>query len=259
MSYAPIEGGQLFYRFDGKEDLPVLVFSNSLGTDLSMWEAQAPVFSQEFRVVCYDSRGHGRSTVIAGEYSMERLGRDVLSLLDHLGVQKAHFCGLSVGGMVGQWLALNAPERWDKVVLSSTAAKIGTPEIWMQRVETIRKEGIAAIVPPLLERWFSADFRRRDPETVERYRKLVESTPVEGYLSTCAAIRDANFRSEVSRIRPKTLVIAGTHDTSTPPEGCRFLAEQIPEAQYVELNAAHLSNVELPQRFNEEVLRFINS
>jgi 3-oxoadipate enol-lactonase len=259
MAYAPVEGGQLFYRVDGKPDSPVLVFSNSLGTDHSMWRAQAPVFSGQFRVVRYDSRGHGGSTVTPGEYTIERLGRDVLSLLDHLEVKTAFYCGLSVGGLVGQWLAAHSGERFDRVVLSSTAAKIGTPEIWKQRIETIRKEGIAAIVPPLLERWFTAGFRQREPGTVERFRKMVESTPAEGYLATCAAIRDADFRGEVSRIRLKTLVIAGTHDTSTPPEGGRFLAQQIPGATYVELDAAHLSNVELPQRFSEEVLRFLKS
>jgi 3-oxoadipate enol-lactonase len=259
MAYAHIEGGQLFYCIDGKPDLPVLILSNSLGTDHSMWEAQVPAFSQQFCVIRYDSRGHGSSTVTPGEYTIERLGRDVLSLLDHLEVKTAFYCGLSVGGLTGQWLALHAPERFDKVVLSSTAAKSGTTETWQARIETIRKDGISAILGPLLERWFTAGFRQREPETVERFRKMVESTPLDGYLGTCAVVRDADFRGEVSRIRLKTLVIAGTHDTSTPPEGGRFLAQQIPGAAYVELDAAHLSNVELPQRFTEEVMRFLKS
>ena len=259
MAYAPIEGGQLFYRTDGKPDLPVLVLSNSLGTDHSMWQAQLPAFSEQFRLVRYDSRGHGASTVTPGEYTIERLGRDVLSLLGHLKIETAFYCGLSLGGLVGQWLGLHAPERFHKVVLSSTAAKIGTPEVWDGRIESIRTGGVAAIIPPLLERWFTAGFRQREPGTVERIRKMVESTPLDGYLGACAAIRDVDFRGELSRIRMKTLVISGTHDTSTPPEGGRFLARQIPGAKYVEFDAAHLLNVELPRQFSEEVLRFLNA
>jgi 3-oxoadipate enol-lactonase len=259
MPFAPVENGQLHYRLDGSPNLPVLVLSNSLGTDHSMWDAQVPSFTQKFHLLRYDSRGHGASTVSAGDYTMERLGKDVLTLLDHLGIATVSFCGLSVGGMVGQWLGLNAPERLNQLVLCSTAAKIGNEEIWNSRIEAVRKSGVRSISDAILQRWFTPAFQQREPGTVARVRKMLEAASDEGYIATCAAIRDAYFRPEVTRIRSKTLVTSGTHDVATPPADGRWLAEQIPGSQYQELDAAHLSNIELPQPFSEAVLNFLVS
>jgi 3-oxoadipate enol-lactonase len=259
MLFAPVEDGQLHYRLDGIPNLPVLMLSNSLGTDHSMWDVQVPAFTQKFRLLRYDSRGHGASTVSPGDYTMERLGRDVLALLDHLGMATVSFCGLSVGGMVGQWLGLNAPERFNKFVLCSTAAKIGNEELWNSRIEAVRKNGVRSISDAILQRWFTPAFQQREPSTVARVRKMLEAAPDAGYVATCAAIRAADFRSDVSHIRSKTLVIAGTHDAATPPADGRRLAEQIPGSQYKELDAAHLSNIELPQPFSEAVLKFLFS
>jgi 3-oxoadipate enol-lactonase len=259
MPFAPVGDLQLHYRFDGKPDLPVLVLSNSLGTDLSMWDAQVPALSPHFRLLSYDSRGHGASTFSGGEFTIETLGKDVVGLLDHAGVATASFCGISVGGMVGQWLGLHAGERLTKLVLCNTAAQIGTAESWNARMEAVRQGGTPSVSEAILERWFTVPFHQRAPGTVDRFRKMLKTTPSESYLATCAAIRDADFREEVSRIRAKTLVIAGTLDKATPPEGGRFLAEQIPGARYVELDTAHLSNVESPERFSDEVLKFLTS
>lgn len=257
MPFAPADSGQIHYRLDGKQELPVLVLSNSLGTDLSMWDAQVSAFTQHFRVLRYDSYGHGASTFGVGGFAIDKLGQDVLRLLDHLEIATVSFCGLSVGGLVGQWLGLNAVKRVDKLALCNTAAKIGTAEGWNARIDAIHKGGIASISKEILERWFTRPFHDREPGTVDRFRKILETTMPESYAATCAAIRDADLRGEVSKIRAKTLVITGTQDRATPPEGGQYLAECIPRAKYVEFDTAHLSNVELPQRFSEEVLEFL--
>jgi 3-oxoadipate enol-lactonase len=259
MPFAPVEGGQLHYQFDGKPELPVVVLSNSLGADLTMWDAQAPAFTQKFRVLRYDSRGHGASTISIGPYQIDMLGKDVIRLVDHLGITAFSFCGLSVGGMVGQWLALHESSRLVKLVLCNTAAHIGTAEKWNERIQAVRKGGVRSISRATLERWFTPSFHKQKPDTVDRIRRILEATSSESYIAAAEAIRDADFRNEISRIRTKTLVIAGTQDTSTPPEGGRFLAERISGSQYVEFDTAHLSNVEWPQRFSEEVLKFLLS
>jgi len=259
MPFAPVENGQLFYRVDGKPDLPALVLTNSLGTDHTMWDAQVGAFTGKFQLLRYDSRGHGASTVIPGDYTMEMLGKDVLSLLDHLGLATASFCGLSIGGMVGQWLGLNAPDRVKKIVLCNTAAKIGSEETWNGRIETVRKNGMRSISEVTLQRWFTSGFQQREPATAARIRKILEAMAAEGYASTCAAIRAADFRPEVRRIRASTLIVAGTHDPATTPADGQWLAQQIPGAQYKEFNTAHLSNVEAPQAFSDAVLKFLVS
>ena len=257
MPFAPVKGGQIHYRLDGQRELPVLVLSNSLGADLSMWDAQVAAFSDRFHLLRYDSYGHGASTFTAGGFGIERLGQDVVRLLDHLGIPKASFCGLSVGGLVGQWLGLNAAERVEKLVLCNTAAKIGNADGWNARIDAVSTGGIPSLSKGILERWFAPPFHEREPHTVERFRQILEATPPESYMATCAAIRDADLRGEISKIRAQTLAITGTQDKATPPEGGRYLAELIPGAKYVELDTAHLSNVELPLRFSEEVLQFL--
>jgi 3-oxoadipate enol-lactonase len=257
MPFAPVSGGKIHYRLDGQQGKPVLVFSNALGTDLSMWDAQVAEFARHFRVLRYDSYGHGASSFETGGFQIERLGKDVVELFDHLEIKSAAFCGLSVGGLVGQWLGLHASNRLMKLVLCNTAAQIGNSDAWNARIESVNKGGIAAISNGVLERWFTPAFHQREPGTVERLRKILESTSPESYAATAAAIRDADFRGDISKIRTDTLVIAGLQDKSTPPEGGRYLAQQIANSKYVELDAAHLSNVELPQRFSEEVLKFL--
>jgi|SRR5579872_1133310 len=257
MPFAPVEGGQIHYRFDGQQESPVLVLSDSLGTDLSMWDAQVPAFTQNFRVLRYDSYGHGESTFAGGGFKIDRLGQDVVRLLDHLGIANVSFCGLSVGGLVGQWLGLHAVERLKQLVLCNTAAHIGTADGWNARIDAVKRGGLASISEGILDRWFTPRFHESNPDTVNHFRKMLESTPAESYIATCAAIRDADLREEVSKIRVKALVIAGMQDKATPPEGGRYLAEKIVGSKYVEFDTAHLSNVELPQRFSEEVLKFL--
>jgi 3-oxoadipate enol-lactonase len=250
---------RIHYALEGQSGAPALVLSNSLGTNYSMWDPQLPELRKKLRVLRYDTRGHGQSSLTPGPYSIEQLGRDVMALLDALDLDRVHFCGLSMGGMIGMWLGANAPERLNKLVLCNTAAKIGTSEVWNARIEAVRKNGMKSVASAVVERWFSPAFREKPPATVSSTLKMLEAANPEGYAACCAAIRDFDYREQLSRIRVPTLVIAGAHDPSTPPADGRFLADQIQGAQYAELDAAHLSNIEAQDRFNNEVAKFLNS
>lgn len=247
------------YALEGRSEATVLVMSNSLGTNYSMWDPQVPEFLKSFRVLRYDTRGHGQSTVTPGPYSIEQLGKDVLGLTDGVGVKRFHFCGLSMGGMIGMWLAANAPERVNKLVLCNTAAKIGTPEVWNARIEAIRKDGMKPVAASVVERWFTTAFREKDRATVARTQKMLEEANAEGYVANCAAVRDFDFRERLGAIHKTSLVISGKHDPATTPADGRFLAEHIAGARFVELNAAHLSNIEDGERFTREVSMFLKA
>ena len=259
MPFADVTDGRLHYEIAGSPTAPLLVLSNSLGTNFSMWEPQLPELSKRWRILRYDTRGHGQSSVTRGPYSMAQLGRDVLDLLTALGIAKFSFCGLSLGGMTGMWLGLHAPERLQKLVLCSTGAKIGTAETWNARIETVRKGGMKSIGTITMERWFTARFRAQRPEIVERTQKMVESANPKGYIACCGALRDCDLREAVAGIRSATLVISATHDPATPPSDGRFLTEHIRGARYVELDAAHLSNIEQQERFSSEVTKFLTA
>jgi 3-oxoadipate enol-lactonase len=259
MPFVQLKDARIHYELAGPENAPVLALSNSLGTNYSMWDAQALEFTKSLRVLRYDTRGHGQSSVTPGPYSIEQLARDVIELLDILHLDKAHFCGLSMGGMIGMWLGANAPNRLRKMVLCNTAAKIGSAEIWNTRIETVRKSGMQAVACSIIERWFTAAFRAKAPALVAEAQHMLESANAEGYAACCAAIRDMDQREKLSAIRVPTLVIAGAHDPVTPPAEGHYLAEHIPGARYAEMNAAHLSNIEDRDRFTAEVQAFLNS
>jgi 3-oxoadipate enol-lactonase len=254
---AKVNATHIHYAFSGPEDAPVLLLSHSLGTDFTMWDAQLPQFSNSFRVLRYDTRGHGQSEVSRGPYDFDKLGRDVLGLADELGIGKFSFCGLSMGGVTGMWLGTNASYRLEKLVLCSTAAKIGNADTWNARIAAVRKGGMKAIAAGTMERWFTAGFREREPQTVERIQKMVESSSPEGFIACCEALREADFRESIAQIRTPTLVISGTHDAGTTPADGKFIASQIPGAHYVELDAAHLSNIEQQEAFTEAVSKFL--
>lgn len=257
MSFVDIEGGRIHYRFDGAAQAPVLVLSNSLGTDLSIWDQQVATFSRHFRVLRYDSRGQGSSMVTPAPYTLERLGRDVIEMLDALGIVRAHFCGLSLGGMIGMWLAINAPLRIGKLALCNTAALIGPPELWNFRIDAVGKAGMAPLADSVLARWFTPAFLERAPADLQRLRQTLLRTPAEGYAGCCAAIRDADLRTAIGLIEAPTLVISGTGDTATPPADGRFLVQAISGARYVELQAAHMSIIEAAGPFTETVTDFL--
>jgi 3-oxoadipate enol-lactonase len=247
------------YALEGRSDAAALVLSNSLGTNYTMWDPQVPEFLKTLRVLRYDTRGHGQSSVTPGPYSIEQLGKDLLGLADAAGVKSFHFCGLSMGGMIGMWLAAHAPERVNKLVLCNTAAKIGTFETWNARIAAIQKDGMKPMAAAVVERWFTPPFREKDRATVAQTQKMLEEANPEGYAANCAAVRDFDFRERLGEIHKTTLVISGKHDTATTPADGRFLAEHIEGARYAELNAAHLSNIEDREPFTREVSKFLNS
>jgi len=259
MPFVDAGGTRLFHRFDGSPDKPVLVLSNSLGSDLGMWDPQMPALTERFRVLRYDSRGHGQSAVPPGPYRIEDLGRDLLALLDALGLSRVHYCGLSLGGMVGMWLGVNAPDRVDRLVLCNTSAYLGPPELWNARIEAVRGSGMQAVVPQVLERWLTPSYRARAPEAVEKVRRMLLATPPEGYVACATAIRDMDQRESISAIRAPALVVVGARDPATPPEHGRQIAERVRGAKVVELPAAHLSNVEAADRFTAAVLEFLGA
>ena len=252
-----VNATHIHYEFSGPEDAPVLLLSHSLGTNFTMWDAQLPQLSNSFRVLRYDTRGHGQSEISRGPYDFDKLGRDVLGLADELGIAKFSFCGLSMGGVTGMWLGTNASYRLHKLVLASTAAKVGTAETWNARIDAVRKDGMKAVAQGTMERWFTARFREREPQTVERIQKMVESTNPEGFIACCEALREADFRESIKQIRTPTLIISGTHDVGTTPADAKFLTTQIAGARYVELDAAHISNIEQREQFTQEVSDFL--
>jgi len=236
---------------------PVLVLSNSLGTNLSMWEPQMKEFSKRFRVLRYDTRGHGQSSIPAGDYTIEQLGRDVVGLLDRLGLERALFCGLSMGGMIGMWLGAHAPGRLDRLVLCNTAARVGTAETWNARIETVHKSGMKPVAAAVIERWFTPEFRAAYPQRVAVVQAMLENAPPQGYAACCAAVRDMDLRKTVAQIPVPTLVVYGAKDPATSPVDAEFLVKRIRGAQSVELNAAHLSNVEQAEAFTKAVGGFL--
>jgi 3-oxoadipate enol-lactonase len=257
MPFADLPHARIHYALSGDSSLPALVLSTSLGTDFSLWDAQAPEFAKHFRLLRYDMRGHGQSSVSAPPYSVPDLVSDVLSLVDTLDIDRFHWCGLSVGGMIGMTLALKSPSRLRKLILCSTAAKIGTQESWNARIDTVRTQGMKEIARATPPRWFTRNFQNNSPDVVAAVVRSIESLNPDGYIGGCCAVRDFDARNTVSGIRLPVLVISATHDPAAPPSDGRFLADQIPGAAYLELNASHISVMEDPQRFTNEVLTFL--
>ena len=252
------DGVRIAYRFDGAPDKPVLLLSNSIGTDLHMWDVTVPGLAEHFHVLRYDARGHGASDAPSGAYSMDRLGRDVVELLDALGIQHVHMLGLSLGGIVAQWLAIHVPERIDRLVLSNTAAHIGPTQYFDQAIKELQQApDMQATTETFLRNWFPARMlEARDP-AVEPFRSALLATPREGIIGGWTAVRDADLRRTITLITQPTLIIAGQHDTVTSARHGEEIAAAIPGAQMRLLDTVHLANVELPDAFLEAVLDFL--
>ena len=257
MPFAQLPDVRLHYRIDGDAASPPLLLSNSLGTSFEMWEPQMAALAARFRVVRYDSRGHGRSEVTPGPYTIAMLAQDAAGLLDALSIARAHFCGLSMGGMVGMWLGVNAPARVDRLVLANTGAKIGTAEMWNARIDAVRQGGTAAVAGSVLKRWLSPQLLEQPTPLIVQLRRTFEATTTEGYVASCAAVRDMDQRQSLHRIRAPTLVIAGADDSVTTPSDLHFIADEIRGARYVELHASHLSNIQAAPAFTQALLQFL--
>lgn len=251
------DGCRIAWRMEGNATGPILLLSNSLGTDMDMWAPQIEALGATHHVLRYDSRGHGRSGVPDGDYDLQRLGRDVLDLLDQFEIPRVDFCGLSLGGMVGQWLGVHAPGRIGKLVIANSSPHMGPASAWHDRIALVRASGMAAIADAVTERWFTPAFRAASPAAVARIRDMLLNTDPDGYCGSCAAIAAMDMRPALPRISSPTLVIGGTLDPATPPEHARLLAESIAGSTLYELPAAHLSNIELPEGFTAAVAAFL--
>ncbi|MES2795338.1 MAG: 3-oxoadipate enol-lactonase [Bacteroidota bacterium] len=247
------------YKIQGTPNSPTLIFSNSLGSEMMMWDELIPNLLPYFRVLQYDTRGHGGSFNLADNqsYTIDLLGQDVIALIDDLNIETAYFCGLSMGGLIGQWLGIHHPERFKKIILSNTAAKIGTAENWNNRIEAIAKEGLESLVESMMERWFSENFRQSNTERVNEIKTMFLGNNVTGYSKCCEVIRDADFRENLKDLAVKTLVITGDEDPVTNIEQAEFLANNIPDAALKILKAKHLSATELPKEFAAVLIDFL--
>jgi 3-oxoadipate enol-lactonase len=251
---------ELHHDIAGAEDAPPLVLSNSLGSDLSMWDPQIDALAERFRVIRYDQRGHGRSPVPDGPYSIDDVGADALALLDRLGLERAHWCGLSLGGMTGMWLAINAPERIDRLALLCTSAKLGPPENWAERAATVREHGTAAIADAGLRRWVTDEFIEAQPDTARRLHRMMLDTPDEGYAACCEVIQHMDLEPRLGEIRAPTLVIAGDQDPATPPEHAERIVAAVDGARMEVVSPGkHLASVERAEEVTALLLEHLEA
>jgi 3-oxoadipate enol-lactonase len=249
---------EVHHMLEGPEDAPVLVLSNSLGTTLGMWDEQAPALSERFRLLRYDHRGHGGSPVPPDPYKIEVLGRDVLVLLDRLEVGCFSFCGLSIGGMVGMWLAGEVPERVERLVLCCTSARFA-PDAYDSRARTVRADGVGAVADAVLERWFTPAFRTSRPDVPGWARRMLLDTPAEGYAECCEAVRDADLGARLGAISAPTLVIAGADDPAAPPDQAEFIRDSSLDASLQVIpDAAHLANIEQPEAITHAIIDHVS-
>jgi 3-oxoadipate enol-lactonase len=250
---------RISYSVEGPATAPVILFINSIATTRDLWSRQVAAFAGTHRVITYDARGHGRSSAPAGDYTVEQLGRDALAILDAERVDAAHVCGISLGGITTMWLGVHAPDRVRSLTVANTAARIGSVEMWTERIGMVRDKGMTALADMTMPRWFTEEFRRREPATVETFRVMVAACPTEGYLGCCAALRDEDLREAITSIRCPVLAIAGRADVATSPDSLQFVHEQIEGSKMVMLDAAHLSNVECAEEFNAVLGGFLGT
>jgi 3-oxoadipate enol-lactonase len=259
MLFAEVNGTTLHYRFDGPDQGPVVMLSNALASDLTMWEFQVPALVEAgYRVLRYDSRGHGHSAVPDGPYSIELLAADAVGIMDAFDLEKVHFCGLSKGGMVGQMLGTQYGDRLISLTLSSTAAYMAPKEIWDERIETVRKGGMAVVVDATIDRWFTKAGQMRLESSVKKVRRVILNTPVEGFCACCTAIRDMDQRESIRAVSTQTLVMVGEHDSGTPVSTAKYIHQGITSSKLTIIpDAAHFVQMEQSSIFNHTLLEFI--
>jgi 3-oxoadipate enol-lactonase len=255
-----ISGTTINYRFDGPELGPVVMLSNSLASNLTMWDFQMRALVEAgYRVLRYDSRGHGMSAVTEGPYSIDLLVEDTVGLMDGFGLEKVHFCGLSMGGMVGQMLGVRHGDRLISLILCATSAHIGPREIWDERIELVQRNGMGAVADTTIDRWFTKAGQERFPDEVEKVKQMILNTPVEGFCACCAAIRDMDQRESIDTISTPSLVVVGEHDPGTPVAASELIHDRIAASDLkVISDAAHFVNVEQMKVFNDTILTFLH-
>lgn len=247
----------IHFQTFGDSSKPALIFSNSLGTKLSMWQTQIDHFQKDHFVICYDTRGHGQSSTPQGPYNIDQLGQDVVNLIDHLKIEKADFCGISMGGLTGQWLAIHRPEHFNHVVVCNTAAKIGEEQAWLDRAKLVREQGLKPIAETAALRWFTEPFIQSQATIVASLSNDLAASSAEGYASCCEALAKADLRDQLGKITIPVLIIAGQKDPVTTIIDGQYMLDRIANAQLVEINASHISNIEKPQDFNQALTQFL--
>ena len=248
---------EINYQTFGDANHPAIVFSNSLGTKYSMWQVQIEHFQKDHFVICYDTRGHGQSSAPQGPYTIDQLGQDMVNLLDHLNIQKADFCGISMGGVTGQWLAIHHSARFNHVIVCNTAAKIGQEQAWLDRAKLVREQGLKPIAETAALRWFTERFIQSQSTIVESMSNDLAAGSAEGYASCCEALAKADLREDLKSISVPVLVIAGQQDPVTTVADGQFMVDRIANAELFEIDASHISNVEKPQEFNQALEKFL--
>lgn len=258
MNVTRVNGVQLHYAVEGPHDKPVMVFSGSLGSDFRMWDRLVDRLAGRYRMVRYDKRGHGLSEAPARPYRMDDHVADLIGLLDHLGLDRIVLCGLSVGGLIAQGIAARQPDRVSALILCDTAARIGDDDLWNARIAAIEADGIEVLADPIMERWLSAAFRAEKPDEALAWRNMLVRTTVDGYVGTCAAIRDADLTESTRQIRMPVLGICGSEDGATPPDLVRGTIAMIEGARFELIEGAgHLSCVENPDRVAALITEFL--
>jgi len=252
-------GARISYTVAGPSGTPVLLLINSIGTARELWAPQVEAFSRAYRLIRYDARGHGASSVPSGDYTIEQLGRDALAILDAERADTASVCGISLGGLTAMWMGVHAPQRVASLILANTAARIGTVQSWTDRMALVRERGMSAVADLAIPLWFSSGFAQRHPATLARFRSMIEACAPEGYLGCCAALRDEDLREAIADIRCPVLAVAGHADVPTPVGALQFIHERVPGSRMVTLDAAHLSNVEQAEAFTAAVTEFLGS
>ncbi len=258
MSIFTRDGISTFYDITGANKNQPLIFSNSLGTNHSMWDLQVPLISENFDLIRYDTLGHGFSSAPMGPYKIEQLGHQVIDLLDHLKINQAHFCGLSMGGVIGQWLAIHYPNRINRLILANTAPKIGAPAAWLERAEVVRSTGMNSVADSAPSRWFTLEFSRSNHEQLKTLDEALRATNPEGYAACCEALSDTDLLQDIHKIKSPTLIIAGTEDPVTTVSDAIYMAKMIPSSSLVQVKASHISNIENSKEFTAAVLIFLS-
>jgi len=250
-------GARITYLIEGPPGAPVVLFINSIGATRDLWGPQVAAVTKAHRAITYDARGHGLSSAPPGDYSIADLAGDALAILDGEGLDRAHVCGISLGGLTGMWLGINAPGRVRSLTLANTAARIGTTESWTARMDLVREKGMTGVADLAIPLWFSERFRAEAPHTITVFRRMIESCSPTGYLGCCAALRDEDLRDRISAISCSVLCVASSGDVPTPPEGLHYVHSQIADSRLLMLDAAHISNIEQMGDFNVALTRFL--
>lgn len=256
MPFVKRDAAQVWWRSDGHEDAPPLLLGNSLGTDMALWDPVMPALTRHFRVLRFDKRGHGASQASPGDYTIEMLGRDALAVADAAGVKRFRYAGISIGGMIGLWLASQAGDRVERAVLSHTSAQIPS-NIWAERMKIVREQGMAALVDGNMQRWFKADWLARNEPVLGTFRHTFLHCDPVGYLGCCAAIRDMQLAQAPAQIRCPVLVVTGADDPSTPKAMGEAIAAGIQGAKLVQLPTAHIAPPVVPEAYAGVLVSFL--